>query len=360
MLKHSTSEGGGMAEAVGHISAEQKRAALDPVLCSQAMSRNEQLRGLLAYPGQQEMNGQRETLTEYQIAVEGLGLPAGYAPGEDSTVRNRANTLRRKVNEIYRTELAGAQVRIEFITGSYLPRFVFAAPESLVTSIIPPRGAGTEARDGAMVGVWLGAGGGWIIFLELDGDAGNGRGPGAARGLGTVVEPGGERPDLRNCDPADAGAGDQGPRYVEAAGERAGAGSTAERGGLVCEAATRSGGQQDLSVAFDERGGFGGCAGSGGRGTVADERGGIVSGAGGTVASDSEAVVHWLSKAPFRLQLNAATGDLRYCEAEDRGPGIFGQAGRGEHADGDLRNGNSGTERRERGEAADDCGGGGV
>ena len=83
------------------------------------------------------MNGQRETLTEYQIAVEGLGLPAGYAPGEDSPVRNRAYTLRRKVNEIYRTELAGAQVRIEFIRGSYLPRFVSAAPEPLVTSIIP-------------------------------------------------------------------------------------------------------------------------------------------------------------------------------------------------------------------------------
>ena len=110
-----------------------------------------------------------------------------------------------------------------------------------------------------------------------------------------------------NDDPADAGAGDQGPRYVEAAGERAGAGSTDERGGLVCEAAARSGGQQGLSVAYDELGGFGGCARSGGRGTVADERGGIVSGASGTVASDSEAVVHWISKAPFRLQLNAAT-----------------------------------------------------
>ena len=223
------------------------------------------------------MNGQRETLTEYQIAVEGLGLPAGYAPGEDSTVRNWANTLRRKVNEIYRTELAGAQVRIEFIRGSYLPRFVSAAPKPLVTSTIPPRGAGTEARDAAMVGVWLGAVGGWIIFLELDGDAGNGRGPGAARGLETVVEPGGERPDLHNDDPADDGEGDQGPRYVEAAGERAGAGNTAERGGLGCEAAARSGGQQNLSVAYDEVGGFGGCARSGGRGTV---------------ASDSEAAVH--------------------------------------------------------------------
>ncbi len=126
-----------MAEAVGHISAEQKRAALEAVLRSHAMSRSEQLRGLLAYLVRQEIAGQRETLTEYQIAVEGLGLPAGYAPGEDSTVRNRAYTLRRKVEEIYRTELAGERVRLEFVKGSYLPRFVVAPVEPVETSIIP-------------------------------------------------------------------------------------------------------------------------------------------------------------------------------------------------------------------------------
>ena len=52
-------------------------------------------------------------------------------------MRNRAYTLRRKVNEIYRTELAGAPIRIEFMKGSYLPRFVSAVPEPLVTSTIP-------------------------------------------------------------------------------------------------------------------------------------------------------------------------------------------------------------------------------
>ncbi len=126
-----------MAKAVGQISVEQKRAALEAVLRSHAMSRSEQLRGLLSYLAQQEINGQRETLTEYQIAVEGLGLPAGYAPSEDSTVRNRAYTLRRKVEEMYRTELAGEPVRVEFIKGSYAPRFVAAASEALETSIIP-------------------------------------------------------------------------------------------------------------------------------------------------------------------------------------------------------------------------------
>lgn len=83
------------------------------------------------------MNGHRETLTEYQIAVEGLGLPSDYAPGEDSTVRNRAYTLRRKVDEIYRTELAKEPVRLEFIKGSYVPRFALAAPDPVETSIIP-------------------------------------------------------------------------------------------------------------------------------------------------------------------------------------------------------------------------------
>ena len=223
------------------------------------------------------MNGQRETLTEYQIAVEGLGLPAGYAPGEDSTVRNRAYTLRRKVNEIYRTELAGAPVRIEFMKSSYLPRFVSAVPEPLVTAIIP-RAVLARKRE---MRPWLAFGLGMVVagssFGGWTATRGTGVDPVLHEAWGPLLSPETNALICGNDDPADAGAEDQGPRDVEAAGESAGAGSTAERGGLGCEAAARSGGQQDLSVAYDELGGFGGCAGSGGRGTV---------------ASDSEAAVH--------------------------------------------------------------------
>lgn len=113
-----------MEHAAGEISAGGKQAALEAVLKSQTFGRSEQLRSLLRFLVGQEAAGRAESLTEYQIGVEGLGLSASYAPGEDSTVRNRMYTLRRKLEEAYRGELTGTPVRIEFAKGSYVPHFV--------------------------------------------------------------------------------------------------------------------------------------------------------------------------------------------------------------------------------------------
>lgn len=125
-----------MPELLSRISNEQKRAALEAALQSKTLGRAEQLKSLLRYLVEKEIAGEAAQLSEYQIGVEGIGLPATYAPGEDSTVRNRAYTLRRKLEDLYRTELTATALQIEFPKGSYVPRFIEAAPAPATE---PPR-----------------------------------------------------------------------------------------------------------------------------------------------------------------------------------------------------------------------------
>ena len=132
-----------MPELLSRISNEQKRAALDAALQSKTLGRAEQLKSLLRFLVEKEIAGEAAQLSEYQIGVEGIGLPASYAPGEDSTVRNRAYTLRRKLEDLYRTELTATALQIEFPKGSYVPRFVEATPAA--TPVIEPPRAETPA-----------------------------------------------------------------------------------------------------------------------------------------------------------------------------------------------------------------------
>ncbi|HWQ31405.1 MAG TPA: hypothetical protein VNQ79_00870 [Blastocatellia bacterium] len=90
-----------------------------------------------------EMAGRGNELTEYLIGVEALGRPGSYSPGDDSTVRNRAFALRKKLHDFYAQEKPEAAIRIELPKGSYCPHFVQIEPgEKLsvesVVSLTPP------------------------------------------------------------------------------------------------------------------------------------------------------------------------------------------------------------------------------
>lgn len=106
------------------LTTEQKRAALEAVLHSQTFARADQLRCLLKYVCEMEMAGRGQELTEYVIGIEALGRPAGYSPGDDSAVRTRAFTLRKKLQEFYEHEQPNAGLRIVLLKGSYCPHFV--------------------------------------------------------------------------------------------------------------------------------------------------------------------------------------------------------------------------------------------
>jgi hypothetical protein len=111
-------------EGPSHLSADQKRAALQEVLESEALARSDQLRSFLSYVGEMAISGRAREITAYQIAVEALGRPADFSPTDDSSVRSRAHELRRKLQRYYETENPRAPVRVVLPKGPYCPRFL--------------------------------------------------------------------------------------------------------------------------------------------------------------------------------------------------------------------------------------------
>jgi hypothetical protein len=116
----------------------QARTAVDELLASETFARSDQLRSFLRYVCDRTLAGHGKEINEYSVAVEALGKPTEFAPGEDSSVRRSAYELRQKLQKYYELERPEAPVRIELPKGSYTPRFVEVAPRS-VPSPPPPR-----------------------------------------------------------------------------------------------------------------------------------------------------------------------------------------------------------------------------
>src|SRR5262249_6455520 len=101
----------------------EKRVALERVLNSATFHRSGQLRSLLKYVCEREIEGTGETLSEYAVAVGALHRSADYSSLEDGSVRNRFHTLRRRLEHYYAIENPADALRIELPKGSYCPCF---------------------------------------------------------------------------------------------------------------------------------------------------------------------------------------------------------------------------------------------
>ncbi len=136
------------------MTVEEKRGAMDELFQSRVLRRCDQLKKMLGFICEAEIEGRAAELNEYLIGVEVFGRPTSYNPAEDSIVRTRAYELRSKLTRFYVTEAPAAAIRIEIERGAYVPRFVrnrdtrptsvpIAAPPDLPfspqTRPIPPR-----------------------------------------------------------------------------------------------------------------------------------------------------------------------------------------------------------------------------
>lgn len=117
---------------------EAKRAALEAVLRSETFPRSGQLRTMLVYICEREIDGRAAEISEYTIGIDVLHRPEGYSVAADSSVRKRAYELRQKLQQVYAAELASAPLRIDIPKGSYIPHFVPAgdpAAPSVASSV---------------------------------------------------------------------------------------------------------------------------------------------------------------------------------------------------------------------------------
>ena len=89
------------------LSETEKREGLERVLSSSTFHRSDQLRSLLKYVCDCQIQGEGETLSEYTVAIGALGRPQDYSALEDGSVRNRIHTLRRRLEHYYEVENPG-------------------------------------------------------------------------------------------------------------------------------------------------------------------------------------------------------------------------------------------------------------
>lgn len=136
------------------ISPAEKRLVLDRVLRSQTFSRSDQLKRFLQYICDKEIAGRIEEVTEYSIAVEALGRPPSYSPGDDSSVRTRAHALRQKLQEYYALEEREAVLRIEVPKGAYTPHFSITVPEPDAEPAVAPQVFAAAPQPSSRSSAW--------------------------------------------------------------------------------------------------------------------------------------------------------------------------------------------------------------
>src|SRR5258708_2716574 len=185
------------------LSEIEKREGLKRVLSSTTFHRSDQLRSLLKYVCDCEIQGEGETLSEYTVAIGALGRPRDYSALEDGSVRNRIHTLRRRLEHYYEIENPQDPVRIEIPKGSYCPSFLRRpAVESMIHPAVepviehlPPSPAGFWNRQVRMKTVILLAGVAFVIAVVaawLGQRSRSSIDPVIAEAWGPLVSPGGK------------------------------------------------------------------------------------------------------------------------------------------------------------------------
>jgi hypothetical protein len=109
----------------------------------QASSRS---RAFLRFVVEEALAGRQDLLKERTIGVAVLGKPSDYDTGADSSVRVRANEVRKRLAAHYDAAAPKAGIRIELPLGTYAPRFAPVAQ--------PPAPAAARAPQAPPMLLW--------------------------------------------------------------------------------------------------------------------------------------------------------------------------------------------------------------
>jgi hypothetical protein len=104
-------------------SAQEKRAQVRRIVGSAAFRNAAVLQSFLEYVTSKSLDDDIQGISEYAIATQVFGRPAGFDPSSDTIVRTQAYRLRGKLKEYYETEGANDPVVLEIPKGHYVPVF---------------------------------------------------------------------------------------------------------------------------------------------------------------------------------------------------------------------------------------------
>lgn len=105
------------------LTQEQIRAEVCRIRASAGFSSAPTLRQLLEFTVEKALSGQVEEIKESTLAIEVFGRKTSFNPQSDPIVRVQARKLRARIAAWYETEGMLDEVIIEYLRGSYVPRF---------------------------------------------------------------------------------------------------------------------------------------------------------------------------------------------------------------------------------------------
>ena len=105
------------------ISPDNVRDQLKRILASPEFSAGKRFRQFLRYVVEQSLNGQSESIKQYNIAVEALGYGVDFDPLSNPAIRILARRLRRALDQYYNTHGIEDSIRIDIPKGGYVPDF---------------------------------------------------------------------------------------------------------------------------------------------------------------------------------------------------------------------------------------------
>jgi hypothetical protein len=113
------------------LTPERIRAAVKRIQSGAGLSGSPTLRQLLEHTVELTLNGHAAEIKESTLAIEVFGRKTSFDPRSDPIVRVQARKLRDRLGAWYETDGAQDDVVIEYVRGSYVPRFRFRSSESI-------------------------------------------------------------------------------------------------------------------------------------------------------------------------------------------------------------------------------------
>lgn len=98
-------------------------AELERILTSRCFRSRNVLRTFLSYIVRETVAGRQAEISQYNIAIHGLGKSADFTTGNINLIRVQAGRLRTQLLEYYTNEGRFNPIRIELLVGSYIPVF---------------------------------------------------------------------------------------------------------------------------------------------------------------------------------------------------------------------------------------------
>jgi Tol biopolymer transport system component len=136
--------------------ASDVRDELEKILASPAFAKSPRMSRFLKFVVEETIEGRRERIKEYAIALEVFDKDDTYDPQADSTVRTEASKLRSRLARYYETDGQNDPVTISIPKGGYVPAFEVAGPDAAPvgrTRMLPWLAA--SVAIGLLAGVWL-------------------------------------------------------------------------------------------------------------------------------------------------------------------------------------------------------------